>query len=63
MSQHTPGDGVRVKEVAEQAGHVPELVRLEPVNGVVRIAEDLLEWVLVLAVDHAEALWGKKGGG
>lgn len=35
-----------MQEVGEELGHVPELVRLQPVDGRVLLREDLLEVVL-----------------
>ena len=52
----TPGDGVSGEQVREELGDIAQLVGLQPVYEAVLAAEAVLEHLLVLPLDVAEAL-------
>lgn len=53
---YTPGHRVGVEEVSEQPGHIPQLVGLQAVNGVVLLGENRLKTLHVLFLQQAEPL-------
>ena len=54
--EHVPADGVGEQQLGEQFRRVAQLVRVQPVHRVVRVAEDLLERAHVRLVDLTEPL-------
>lgn len=51
-----PTDGIGAEEVAKEAGHIPQAVRLVPVDGVVVFRECLLEQVSPQPVQLCKSL-------
>ena len=54
--QHRPWKGIRMEQVREELGHVPQLVGFESVDALVLLDKALVKSGLVFVIDEAETL-------